>query len=124
MINPKISCYFQISLFNKLNSKYKESNLIISPLSIYQAISLATNGAKGETQKELLKLLDEKEMEEINLINRDILNKIKDFKSLEIANAIMTKFTPNKKFITSGQKYGASIQTLKSASQVNSWCNA
>ena len=89
IINSEISCSFQISLFNKLNSKYKESNLIISPLSIYQAISLATNGANGETQKEPLKLLDEKEMDEINLINREILNKIKNFKSLEIASSII-----------------------------------
>jgi serine protease inhibitor len=36
----------------------------------------------------------------------------------------MTKFKPNKKFLAAGQKYGASVETLKSASQVNSWCNA
>ena len=123
MINPKISCYFQISLFNKLNSKYKESNLIISPLSIYQAISLATNGAKGETQKELLKLLDEKEMEEINLINRDILNKIKDFKSLEIANAIMCKLVPLNDFKKIAEyNYNSEILPLKNVNQINKWC--
>ena len=94
IINSEISCSFQISLFNKLNSKYKENNLIISPLSIYQAISFVSNGANGETQKELLKLLDKKEMEEINLINKQILTTIKDFKSLEIANAIMSKLVP------------------------------
>ena len=32
-----------------------------------------------------------KEMEEINLINRQILNTIKDYSSLEIVNAIMSK---------------------------------
>ena len=94
IINPEISCSFQISLFNKINSKYKENNLIISPLSIFQAISLVTNGAEGETQKELLKLLDDKEIEEINMINNKILNKIKDNSSLEIANAIMSKLAP------------------------------
>ena len=94
IINSEISCSFQLSLFNKLNSKYKENNLIISPLSIYQAISLVTNGADGETQKELLKLLDEREMEEINLINKEILHKIKDYSSIEIANAIMSKLVP------------------------------
>ena len=123
MINPEISCYFQISLFNKLNSKYKESNLIISPLSIYQAISLATNGAKGETQKELLKLLDEKEMEEINLINRDILNKIKDFKSLEIANAIMCKLVPLNDFKKIAEyNYNSEILPLKNVNRINKWC--
>ena len=73
LANSEISCSFQFSLFNKINSKYKENNVIISPLSIFQAISLVTNGANGETQKELLKLLDNKEMEEINLINIKIL---------------------------------------------------
>ena len=94
IINSEISCSFQISLFNKINSKYKENNLIISPISIFQAISLVTNGANGETQKELLKLLDNKEMEEINMINTKILSKIKDNSSLEIANAIMSKLSP------------------------------
>ena len=45
--NSFIACTFQISLFNKINSKYKESNIIISPISIYQAISLVANGANG-----------------------------------------------------------------------------
>ena len=35
----------------------------------------------------------------------------------------MTKFNPNKRFISSSQKYRASIQILKSASQVNNWCD-
>jgi len=35
----------------------------------------------------------------------------------------MTKFTPEQKFLSSGQQYGVSIQTLKSISQVNIRCN-
>ena len=123
IINSEISCSFQLSLFNKLNSKYKENNLIISPLSIYQAISLVSNGANGETQKELLKLLDEKEMEEINLINKQILNKIKDFTSLEIANAIMSKLVPLNDFTKIVKdNYNSEILPLRNVNQVNKWC--
>ena len=123
IINSEISCSFQLSLFNKLTSKYKENNLIISPLSIYQAISLVSNGANGETQKELLKLLDEKEMEEINLINKQILNKIKDFTSLEIANAIMSKLVPLNDFTKIVKdNYNSEILPLRNVNQVNKWC--
>ena len=118
-----ISCSFQISLFNKINSKYKESNIIISPLSIYQAISLVTNGANGSTQKELLDLLDEKEMEEINLINTKILSQIKEDSSLEIANAIMSKVSPLNSFTqTAKEIFNSEILPLKNVNQVNKWC--
>ena len=123
IINSEISCSFQVSLFNKLNSKYKENNLIISPLSIYQAISLVTNGADGETQKELLKLLDEREMEEINLINKEILHKIKDYSSIEIANAIMSKLVPLNDFTKIVRdNYNSEILPLKNVNQINKWC--
>ena len=119
-----INCSFQISLFNQLNKKNKNKNVTISPLSIFQALSLATNGAKGETQVELLKLLDNKEMEEINLINSNILSKIKDNSSLEIANAIMSKLTPLPTFIKiSKDKYLSDIQPLYNVQQINKWCD-
>ena len=124
IINSQVSCYFQISLFNKLNSKYKENNLIISPISIYQAISLVTNGANGETQKELLKLLDNKGMEEINMINAKILEKIKENSSLEIANAIMSRLAPLNEFTNIARiNYESEILPLKNANQVNKWCD-
>ena len=123
IINSKVSCTFQISLFNKINSKYKENNLIISPLSIFQAISLVTNGAIGETQQELLKLLDGKEMEEINHLNSEILKKIKENSSLEIANAIMSKVSPSIDFKNLAKNtYDSEVLPLKNVNQVNKWC--
>ena len=124
IINSKVSCAFQISLFNQINSKYKDNNLIISPLSIFQAISLVTNGANGETQKELLKLLDDKKIEEINMINNEILKKIKDDSSLEIANAIMSKVSFLNDFKNlANSSYNSEILPLKSVNQVNKWCD-
>ena len=123
IIYSQVSCSFQIALFNKLNSKYKENNLIISPLSIFQAISLVTNGANGETQKELLKLLDNKGMEEINMINSKILEKIKENSSLEMANAIMSRLAPLNQFTNLARiNYESEILPLKNANQVNKWC--
>ena len=124
IVNSQISCSFQISLFNKINSKYKENNLIISPLSIFQAISLVTNGANGETQKELLKLLDDKEMDEINMMNSNILKKLKNNSSLEIANAIMSKLSPLNSFTNIAKNtYDSEILPLKNVNQVNKWCD-
>ena len=118
--NSQIFCLFQFSLFNKINSKYKENNLVISPLSIYQAISLVTNGANEQTQKELLYLLDNKDIEEINMINMKILNKIKDKSSIEIANAIMSKTAPLNTFTEIAKNtFNSEILPLKSANQIN-----
>ena len=119
-----INCSFQISLFNQLNKRNKGKNLTISPLSLFQAISLVTNGANGDTQTELLKLLDDKGMEEINEINFKILSKLKEITTLEMGNAIMTKLSPLykfSKFVT--DKYNAEIQPLKNVNQVNKWCD-
>ena len=118
------NCSFQISFFKELNKQFINKNLIISPLSAYQILSLAANGAKKNTLTEMISTLGGKSLEELNKINMKILKEAKKFSTVEIANAIMTKINPNKNFIASGQKYGASIQTLKSVSQVNSWCNA
>ena len=118
------NCSFQTSFFKELNKKYINQNLIISPLSAYQILSLAANGAKEKTLSEMVSALGGKSLEELNKINLQILNEAKKFSTVEIANAIMTKFVPDKNFLATGEKYGASIQTLKGASQVNSWCNA
>jgi len=118
------NCSFQMSFFKELNKEKIKQNLIISPLSAYQLLSLAANGAKEETLTQMVLALGGKTLEELNKINLQILSQVKQFSTVEIANAIMTKFNPNSNFVAIGQKYGASIQTLKSASQVNSWCNA
>jgi len=40
---------FQTSFFKELNKQFINKNLIISPLSAYQVLSLAANGAKEKT---------------------------------------------------------------------------
>jgi serine protease inhibitor len=86
-----IKSSFQISFFKEMNQNYKNKNLIVSPLSAYQVLGLTANGAKGKTQKEMISALGNKDLEELNKINIEILNLTKEFKTVEIANAIMTK---------------------------------
>jgi len=118
------NCSFQISLFKELNKEKINDNLIISPLSVFQILGLTANGAKGKTQDEMLLTLGVKDLEELNRINTDILKLSKQFSTVEIANAVMSKFRPKNNFLSTVDKYGASYETLKSADQVNSWCSA
>ena len=53
----------------------------------------------------------------------DILNLVKNFTTVEIANAIMSRFNPEKEFLYTSSKYGATVEPLKSVNQVNSWCS-
>ena len=62
------------------------------------ALSLVTNGEDGETQKQLLNLLDNLGIEEINESNLKILTQMKEMSSVEIANAIMAKLSPYQNF--------------------------
>ena len=114
---------FQATLFNKMNKEKKGENLIISPLSIFQALSLATNGAKSETQLEMLDLLQANDIDELNEINYKILSTFKEFTTIDIANAVMTKFTPLEDFANVAKKYLSPIEPLKSVEQVNNWCS-
>ena len=43
---------FQENIFNNILKKKKGQNILISPFSIYQILSLTSNGAIDETQKE------------------------------------------------------------------------
>ena len=72
----------------------------------------------------MISALGNKDLEELNKINIEILNLTKEFKTVEIANAIMTKFPPKKNFLAASSRYGATVEILKSVDQVNEWCNA
>ena len=117
------NCSFQISLFNEMNKGKKGQNLIISPLSIFQILSLTANGARDLTQLEMVQTLDGEDIEYLNSINYDILEISQKFKTVEIANAVMSKFVPIKEFLDVSEKYCAPFQILKSAQQVNGWCS-
>lgn len=117
------SCSFQTSFFKEINTQYIGKNVIISPLSAYQILGLTANGANGQSLDEMLLALENQNLEELNEINLEILKTSKDFSTIEIANAIMTAFTPKENFVDIALKYESSIEPLKSVIQVNNWCN-
>ena len=73
------NCYFQSNIFNRMNKENIGKNLIISPLSIFQALSLAANGARKETLSEMLDVLQYENIDELNKINLQILSVVKNF---------------------------------------------
>ena len=114
-----LTCSFQSTIFNRMSKDKKGENLIISPLSIFQALSLTANGAKGKTQSEMLALLQCKSVDDLNKVNYEILSAFKNFSTIDIANAVMTKFTPLEEFTSIAKKYLAPIEPLVSVEQVN-----
>ena len=118
-----LNCSFQSKIFNRMNKEKKGENLIISPLSIFQVLSLTANGVKGKTQSEMLDTLQAESIEDLNKINYEILSSFKSLTTIDIANAVMTKFTPLNSFTSIAEKYLAPIEPLVNVEQVNDWCS-
>ena len=110
------------------NIKTKE-NILISPLSLYQILSLLSNGANEMTQQEILQtlLIDEnisnKTLDELNSNNEKIINDAKNSNKFKIANAILTNIELLNSFINIGKKYDSYITKLEGVQQVNNWCS-
>ena len=88
---------FQTLMLNNLLSN-SEKNVCISPLSIYQIVSLLSNGATGKTKNEILKALipdsaiTKKTQLELNLNNQKILRYYNTLKSFDCLNLILIEF--------------------------------
>ena len=116
----------EIDLIKELNEKNKEENLVFSPLGIEIILSFFSNGAEGETLKEILKLLKYKNIEEVNKKSKEIIDELnKNEEIIKIANAILTKVKAKDKFIKIGKDYyDAKVETLKNFDSVNKWARA
>ena len=77
---------FQENLFKTILEDEKEKNILISPFSIYQILSLTSNGAAEETLKEMLKVL---------IPYKEIDNEIQNTLNLNLID-IIDKITPKK----------------------------
>lgn len=113
----------EISLFQEINKKNKDKNIIYSPIGVELLLSLCMNGSEGETKTELLNFLKYKDIEDANKTELDIIKKSKSNKgTINLANLILTKIRVEEKFIKNGEKYDAKIEELKNERQVNTWC--
>ena len=117
------NCSFQSTLFNRMNKEKTGENLIISPLSIFQALSLAANGANGKTLSEMLDLLQSDSLDELNELNYQFISIFNQYSTIDIANAVLTRFIPLENFTKIAKKYLAPIEPLESVEQVNNWCS-
>ena len=140
---------FQDNLFKKIIENNEGKNIMISPFSIYQVLSLLSNGAKGETQKEILKVLyPNKEINEnlLNQINSNINQIISNIESeskedstinyclpeiegckitFQDVNGIFTKkgIELTNEFTDKCKAYNISYFELINAEQVNNFCS-
>lgn len=119
----KILTDFQLAIIRHINTKNLGKNIMVSPLSIYHILSLTSNGAANTTMVEMLQLLGHKSKLEINKINSVISSVISQLTTVKSANAIFTKFKPEKSFMNLIKDYKSTIDDLISAEQVNSWCS-
>ena len=87
-----MNCFFQLSIFDELNKSNRGKNLIISPLSIFQILSLTANGVREITKSEMIKALKNIDIDTINTINYEILETSNEFTTIKIVNDITFKF--------------------------------
>ena len=113
---------FQLNIFNEINKLNIGKNFMISPLSIYHILSLTTNGAVDKTLQEMLKALSENDLKSMNLVNQNLHTEIKKLTTVELANAVFTKFKPELDFTNMIAQYKAEVNILESVEQVNKWC--
>ena len=87
---------FAFQLFSEIHKSQQNENIFISPSSIAIALSMAYNGARGETQEAMAKTLNFQGMslEEINQANQELgilLDSLNSDIKLNISNSIWTK---------------------------------
>ena len=139
---------FQDNFLKKILEKNEKENIMVSPFSLYQVLSLLSNGAKGDTQKEILKVLyPDKEINdnlvsEINSNMNKILSNIEsenieDTSKIKVCdgdgckiifndvNGVFVKkgFQLTQQFIQKCDNYNTSYFELIDAQQINKFCS-
>lgn len=114
---------FQIEILKQIAKEKKDTNLLISPISIFLALALTAHGAKGKTLEEMLKVINSgKSIEDLDKYTKEVLSVLEKSKSIQVANAVLTKVKPTDTFTDSCKSFNALIDKLVSVEQVNGWC--
>ena len=103
---------FGFDIFKKLNAEKPDENLFISPLSISSALSMALNGANGQTKAEMLNVLGAGKIDlaELNQSYQTLLRELPNFDpkvKLTLANSIWYRqgFNVNPAFLNTNTTY-------------------
>ena len=125
---------FTFNLFRQIPSA-PGKNVMVSPLSISLALSMALNGADGATKSDMINALGltDLSVNEINQVYSDLVTALKKADTdvvLNVANSIWIKkgFSVLDTFVTTNQKYyDATVSTLDfnqaALNTINSWVN-
>jgi serine protease inhibitor len=124
---------FGFRLLRTLNAN--PTNVIVSPLSVAQALTMTYNGARGSTKTAMARILGIGAIDgsQLNALNRqllDALRKADPNARLEIANALWLRegFAVNPEFVALKDYYGADVRNLDFAGDperateiINAW---
>ncbi|MBQ1546658.1 MAG: serpin family protein [Clostridia bacterium] len=121
---------FSTQLFKEC---YKsDKNTLLSPFSVYAALSMAANGAKGQTQKEMLSVLGAPSIDDINSSIALKMENAEQTGVLDIANALfvikrsditMNETTVNKLKNIYKAEIFHEILDGNTENKINSWVN-
>lgn len=124
------------SFSGKVNSMMPiDKNYVISPISLKMALSLAANGAEGETREEILQFLEISDLEEYNNKNRELIEKYAqtDAMYLWFANSVWINETSapglefSEDFKKKAQLYyfadSFSVNGKQAPEKINKWVN-
>jgi serpin B len=131
------SASFQDTLFKEIMDEHKGENVIFSPLSFYQVLSLVLNGAGGKTREEVFKVLfpdkdlDEQLIKDVNSNIEKIITDIESENNSQIENKVIFN-NVNALFHKEGinfkdefkqicTQYNTSYFPLESVEQVNNY---
>mgnify|MGYP002561777893 CR=1 FL=1 len=115
----------------RLNSQFNQNeNYVFSPYSLKAALAMVANGAKGDTQQEILKALDYSSINELNahmknltkVYNQDDVLKLSSANSLWTNNAlppISSEFTESIKENFNGESRAVSV--AEASSEIQKW---
>ncbi|MBD1825878.1 serpin family protein [Cyanobacteria bacterium FACHB-DQ100] len=136
-VNPKIveaNTKFGFKLFSEVLKQDRNKNVFVSPSSVAIALSMAYNGANGETKAAMAKALEFQGMtlEQVNQAHRDLraaLEKADPKVQLSIANSLWAKqgVAFNSSFLERNAKfYDAKVKSLdfdqpSASDEINGW---
>lgn len=115
------------------SSMNKDGSKVISPMSVYIALSMTANGAQGETLKEFEKVLGKYDltMEDINQYCYSLNESISEKGKVNIANSIWYRDNPSlkigKDFLQTngnyykGDAYKSDFNSSKTIRDINGW---